>query len=398
MRVNQMNIEIDNLINSGSKIEIEKIRNGWEGTAAGNLISALEGAISAYEKEMINLQNFQNALDLVEKCKNIDLEIKSLEATIITFSSALDESSIESHNASVKSKIQKLVDEKEEYKNKIKSLLGIVSPIQGQSASSIVLPGDLSGTIKVKYQYGAIYEFTTETGSKFEAYIPNNYDSNTKIMIYEAGNDGSGKNVNNPANWNKFKNRFEQGSCNAIVLRGMRHNAVNYYNYLVKECGLVDPQPITVSHSGGTMYSMYETNDLINQSSSNKPAIVTILDGYAPAPYLESKGIVQNFKDKNTIVLGFAQGNDNANYAVQYEGLAQKGVNVLILYDKSQYGISHGGVNNSFTEANILEYVIGEGKLPDNYEIKTYQNGQFVSVDFSQVSDLQSLYSYFGVV
>ena len=73
--------------------------------------------------------------------------------------------------------------------------------------------------------------------------------------------------------------------------------------------------------------------------------------------------------------------------------------NTLVLYDKGEYGTSHGGVNRSLTENEVLEYFIGTGKLPDNYEIKAYdpETQQFVTVDYNDVNSVQKVYEYFGI-
>ena len=391
-----INTSINNLDNQTTKINKLELKNIWTGTAASNLTSKLDEITKKIKKEKENLTKFQEALTLVDECKKLDQQIIKLKNSILTVTNEQNRQQIEAENARINNEISIKNTKKEDLKKIIKSIISTFGV--STNTLSTVIPSGLSGNLKYKYTYGAIYEFKNENGKTFEAYIPNNYNSNTKIMIYEAGDGRNSNEINNPKNWESFKNKFEKESCNAIVLRATRSNAVKYYNQLVNECNLDNPQPITVSHSGGTIYSMKETNELINQSSTNKPAIVTILDGYAPADHLEKLGVIDNLKENNSIVLAFSQKKGNTDYEREYKNLAKKGVNVLIFYDESEYGQSHGGVNKSFTEANIMEYILGEGKLSDNYKIKKYDmnNKEFIEVNLSQIPNIQSTYNLFN--
>ena len=379
-----INNSVSNLENK--TLNLKKIssnfKNIWKSSAANNLVNKIDEILTKIEKELENLAKFQEALALIEKCKKIDEEIIKLNNSILNITNEQNTDEIEAHNTSINYQISLKNKEQEELKKKIISLLSAIEGTTNLISTS--LPTGLSGKIIQQYNSGAIYEFTTQNGEIYEAYIPNNYNKNTQIMIYEAGDGRHAGERTNPNNWNKFKNKFETDGCNAIVLNSKRaNNTITYYNDLVDECNLNNPKPITVSHSGGTIYALKETNELIKQNNQNDQAIVVMLDGYAPADYLQNQGIIDNFKENNTLLLAFSQGKGNTEYAKQYENLARKGVNVLILYDESEYGKSHSGVNTSFTEKNIMEYILGEGHLPDNYKIKSYDStsNQFVEVN-----------------
>ena len=249
------------------------------------------------------------------------------------------------------------------------------------------------GTIVKEYKNGVLREFVTENGEKFQAYIPYECNSKTPIMIYEHGDNGY------TSNWQVYEADLYEKECNSIIIRGDRKNKINDYNYLVQQYNLDTPQPITVSFSGGTPSAMNETAMMIQATQGQVPGVAVILDGYAPAEHLESRGVLDTFRNSNSVVLGFAQKGGNRQYVVQYENLAKKGVNTLILYDQSSYGQSHSGVNQSFMKQNLYDYILGTGKLPENYVIKRYDSTSqsFVEVDINEVSTIKDVYKYFGI-
>ena len=249
------------------------------------------------------------------------------------------------------------------------------------------------GTIVKEYKNGALREFVTENGEKFQAYVPYECNSNTPIMIYEHGDNGY------TSNWQVYEADLMENDCNSIIIRGDRKNKINDYNYLVNQYNLTSPQPITVSFSGGTPSAMNETSMMIKGTNGQIPGIAVILDGYAPTSHLNSKGVLDDFKSSNSIVLAFSQKGGIRSYVNEYEKLAKSGINTLILYDQSSYGQSHGGVNNSFVQKNILEYILGTGKLPNNYIIKRYDaaSQSFVNVDINEVLTINDVYKYFGI-
>ena len=157
------------------------------------------------------------------------------------------------------------------------------------------------GTIVKEYKNGVLREFVTENGEKFQAYVPYECNSNTPIMIYEHGDNGY------TSNWQVYEADLMENDCNSIIIRGDRKNKINDYNYLVNQYNLTSPQPIPVSFSGGTPSAMNETSMMIKGTNGQIPGIAVILDGYAPTSHLNSKGVLDDFKSSNSIVLAFSQ-------------------------------------------------------------------------------------------
>ena len=46
------------------------------------------------------------------------------------------------------------------------------------------------GEIVQEYPNGCVKKFTTDDGMTFEAYIPNGYDEDTNVIMYEHGDGG----------------------------------------------------------------------------------------------------------------------------------------------------------------------------------------------------------------
>lgn len=252
------------------------------------------------------------------------------------------------------------------------------------------------GTIIAEYSNGTLRQFTLDNGQEFEAFFPNNYTVTTPVMIYEHGN-GEDLTYAYHRDWKVFTKKFNRDECNSIIIHGYRNNSVDLYDHLIDTCNLQPENTFTVSFSGGTVHSLIEANELINRYPNNEPPISVILDGYIPTQHLINKKIVKNLADNNAILLAFGQVGGQSTYLRQCREMAESGVKVLLFQDQSKYGYSHRGINDSFTENGVLEYVIGEKKLPDNYIIRTYVNGKWVTVDYDSVKDVDDVYDLFGI-
>lgn len=248
------------------------------------------------------------------------------------------------------------------------------------------------GSIVNNYADGSVRRFTLADGYTFEAYVPNNLATDTSIMIYEHGDRAY------YTDWKYFTEKFASDGCSSIVIRADRYRSMELYNHVVEQYNLEPEQRMTVSFSGGTPYAMDETVELIKQAPDAEPPISVILDGYVPSNFMLRNGNADILKENNGILLAFRKRGDTM-YTNQYKTLAKAGVNIVIFTDKSRYGDSHRGINVSFTEGDLMEYVLGEGELPNRYEITVYDNDekQFVSLDYSQVSELEKIYEYYGI-
>lgn len=249
------------------------------------------------------------------------------------------------------------------------------------------------GEIVQEYPNGCVKKFTTDDGMTFEAYIPNGYDEDTNVIMYEHG-DGGYYN-----DWRTYTAKFETGECDSIIIRADRRNSMNLYNHLVNTYNLNDENRMTVSFSGGTSYALYETVDMIKQNPGVNPPVSVLLDGYIASDYMISNGTSEVLKEGNAVLLAFGR-SGGAQYFSQYLRFAKNsGVNMVIFKDTSEYGVSHSGVNKSFMEGGLLEYVEGRGELPDRYEIQIFdpEVGDFVTLDRSQVATLEDVYDLFGL-
>lgn len=249
------------------------------------------------------------------------------------------------------------------------------------------------GEIVQEYPNGCVKKFTTSDGMTFEAYIPNGYDADTNVIMYEHG-DGGYYN-----DWRTYTAKFENGECDSIVIRADRRNSMNLYNHMVNTFGLNDENRMTVSFSGGTCYAINETVDMIKQNPDADPPVSIILDGYIPSDYMLSNGTSETLKNGDAVILAFGRPGGYQYYS-QYQKFARySGVNMILFKDTSEYGWSHSGVNASFMEGGLLEYVEGRGELPDRYEIQIFDPkvGDFVTLDRSQVATLEDVYDLFGL-
>ena len=242
-----------------------------------------------------------------------------------------------------------------------------------------------------EYPNGVVRQFVTENGQKFEAYIPNDYDKNTNVILYEHG-DGGYYN-----DWKTYKAKFEAGECDSIIIRADRYKSIDLYNYIIDEYELSRDHTINVSFSGGTPYAFTETKQMIELNPDGIPPLNVVLDGYISYAHLNSNGTSESIVAQDGIVLAFGR---YSSYYADYKRYAQtSGVNMILFKDTSSYGKSHVGVNNSFMEGGLIEYFEDRGELPDRYEIEIYdaETGEFRKLEHSEVATLRDVYALFGV-
>lgn len=244
-----------------------------------------------------------------------------------------------------------------------------------------------------EYPNGEVRQFVTENGQKFEAYIPNDYDKNTNVILYEHG-DGGYYN-----DWRTYKAKFEAGECESIIIRADRNKSIELYNHIIEEYGLSRDNTVNVSFSGGTPYAFTETNQMIEQNQGGRAPLNVILDGYVSYSHLNNNGTSEAISNADGIILAFGRGRGTTYYDTYKNYARTSGVNIILFHDKSDYGKSHVGVNNSFMEAGLLEYIEGRGELPDRYEIEIYdaETGEFKKLEHSDVAKLKDVYELFGL-
>lgn len=248
-----------------------------------------------------------------------------------------------------------------------------------------------NATVVQEYPNGVVKKFVSDKGQTFEAFIPNGCTADTPIVMYEHGDGGYGK------NWRTYVEKFSQGASDSIIIRADRRDSVDLYNSLVKQYNLDSPCDVNVSFSGGTVYSIKETAQMIKENPNRQPPISVILDGYVPFSHLESEGVVNTLRDSEAVVLAFGR-HGGEYYSQNYKLLAKSGVNVVLFTEVSK-AVSHDDVNNSYMMDGLYEYSLGIGDLPDKYEIQVYNSatGAFETLPYDSVSNLSKVYEHFGI-
>ncbi|MGN1372170.1 MAG: hypothetical protein ACI4XM_07855 [Candidatus Coprovivens sp.] len=236
---------------------------------------------------------------------------------------------------------------------------------------------------------GLIKNFTLENGYSFEAYIPNNVNSDTKIIIYEHGDGGY------TSDWDRFTPQFNSGLCNAIVIHADRKYTTDLAACVASQYNINIDNAIPVGFSGGGVYACYSAADIASQSTSGEPNLAVLLEGSCPFYYLESQGVVDAYKNNNTVFLYFE--NDSGYQQTQYaKAMAESGVNVLIFEDYVANG--HTDISASFITSGLLDFAIGEGALPERYVIKAYNKDEgWHIVDPSTITNIDLIYNLFGL-
>ena len=248
-----------------------------------------------------------------------------------------------------------------------------------------------NATVVQEYPNGVVKKFVSDKGQTFEAFIPSGCTNDTPIVMYEHGDGGYS------SNWRTYIEKFSQGSSDSIIIRADRRDSMDLYNSLVKQYNLDSPCNVNVSFSGGTVYSIKETAQMIKDNPDGQPPVSVILDGYVPFSHLESEGIVDTLRDSDALVLAFGR-HGGEYYSQYYKALAKSGVNVVLFTDVSK-AVSHDDVNNSYMMDGLYEYSLGIGNLPDKYDIQVYNSatGAFEKLPYDSVSSLSKVYEYFGI-
>lgn len=248
-----------------------------------------------------------------------------------------------------------------------------------------------NATVVQEYPNGVVKKFVSDKGQTFEAFIPSGCTNDTPIVMYEHGDGGYS------SNWRTYVEKFSQGSSDSIIIRADRRDSMDLYNSLVKQYNLDSPCNVNVSFSGGTVYSIKETAQMIKDNPDGQPPVSVILDGYVPFSHLESEGIVDTLRDSGALVLAFGR-HGGEYYSQNYKLLAKSGVNVVLFTDVSK-AVSHSDVNNSYMMDGLYEYSLGIGNLPDKYDIQVYNSatGAFEKLPYDSVSSLSKVYEYFGI-
>ena len=253
-----------------------------------------------------------------------------------------------------------------------------------------------------EFEGGAIRSFTDESGKAYDVYIPNNVNPDTPVLIYEHGDPvyPNAQGISGyDRHWKNYLNLFEgENTPDAIVIRGRRNNTEDFYGSFTESIGLnKNTLPITVGYSGGAPSALSDAAKTLAANPNMNGGVVTLLDGV----YEFNQSQADLFSERGTKVLTFLQNKDAYGYEKQCKQIARSGVDTLLLYDQSVTGTlkeKHTQINNSFTNNGVMDYVIGNGTLPDNYKIVYYNSStkKFETVDYDQVSTMDRLNAFFS--
>lgn len=281
------------------------------------------------------------------------------------------------------------------------------------------MPNGAIGIIR-EYADGKLYRF-----NGYNAYVPNDYNSNTPVMYYlcgDGGNDAYVAPFTTGAHGN-FHNRFSAGGAKSIVIQVPRNISTDtiagtssgsisgdaagtYVNDIKKNLGLTGNMTVSVSHSGSAVNATNAVVSLLgNNPAGQAPIVSAVMDGFVPSSLWGSNGYIDKLKQNNSVFLMFAQNQTTSTakgYYASYLELARQGVNSIIFEDnKSKDGRAryHIEMSDAFTELGVYDYLSGTGKIDFSQfkSIRAFINGQEITLDPSKIDDAGKLYSLFGI-
>lgn len=368
----------------------------WFGSASSNFNLELEELINTISNLISDIDEFEIALNKLDKIKLLDGEINDLKNSLITFTDDMDASTKEdciSHNNQVNSTIGVKTTERSVLREEIIAILssfGIIADIE-----VLQIPGIEGATVIQRYESGCLYEFITSGGIKYQAYVPFEVDPTASIVVYDPGGmsgDTTGK------DWPTFKAYFESNGYDQICLRSDRKNTASFYMDLCDKLNLEPDSRLFISFSGGFRAQYEQYNKLIDEEGSS-PGVLAMMDSYISS----APGQLDKIIEDETILLAFHADANNESFRNYYKVGRNENLNLLILCDKSEYGDSHAGMEKSLTQNGVLDFLTGKGELPNNYVIKYYnpsdpnaENGYSI-VDYEKVKTLDDVYEFFGV-
>lgn len=372
----------------------------WNGPASNTFYENATSIMNSFNEMISNLYKLIDALDLIEKIKNLDDEIVRLGNSLININSNMTESEKTEANT-LNNGIYYSINSKKRERNDLKDkAIEKLSGISGSSSDNLI---DLSNIdienakVLFTYEEGKIYEFTTVDGQKYEAYIPNQVDPKAPLIVYDSGGNASDT-YNSSTDWSELKIYFEQHGFDHVMLRSLRRDNSYYYKDLCNKLNLKPENRLFVSFSGGFRPLFDEYYDLAVEEGSS-PGVIAMMDGYVHG----DKRYINQIIEDETVLLCFHQNWMNES-GQSYFNTRNENLNMLIFTDQSEFGKSHAGIRRSLYDNNVIDYLTGKGELPDNYVISYYSPNSenadsrgFIHVDYCQVKTLDDVYNFFGI-
>ena len=275
--------------------------------------------------------------------------------------------------------------------------------------------GDERDAVLKLYNFGS--------GAQCVLYIPDDVNSNTKIMVYYPGQ-------NEQANWYTkeggmyVQNYLEQIGNDAIVIMADVNNSNNIERTELAIEVVREVQDIYDLNSSDIMYSgwslgaescLLTAKSYIEQNPNADPQICITVDGYGNYGY-NPKIMISQIKDQfienGTILIGL-EPTWRVNYPL--EEYARAGINVLrVIYKgdsnldmvnngdyfiKENSGGYHTVVNQHFFKDRFSGFISGKIPLPTEYYVYQCYNiesGEWVTIDPFLIDTYEKLNSYFG--
>ena len=372
----------------------------WNGPASNTFYENATSIMNSFNEMISNLYKLIDALDLIEKIKNLDDEIVRLGNSLININSNMTEAEKTEANT-LNNGIYYSINSKKRERNDLKDkAIEKLSGISGSSSGNLIDLSNIdieSAKVLFTYEEGKIYEFTTVDGQKYEAYIPNQVDPKAPLIVYDSGGNSSDT-YNSSTDWSELKIYFEQHGFDHVMLRSLRRDNSYYYKDLCNKLNLEPENRLFVSFSGGFRPLFDEYYDLAVEEGSS-PGVIAMMDGYVHG---EKRYINQIIEDE-TVLLCFHQNWMNES-GQSYFNTRNENLNMLIFTDQSEFGKSHAGIRRSLYDNNVIDYLTGKGELPDNYVIsycspnsENADSRGFIHVDYCQVKTLDDVYNFFGI-
>ena len=371
----------------------------WNGPASNTFYENATSIMNSFNEMISNLYKLIDALDLIEKIKNLDDEIVRLGNSLININSNMTEAEKTEANT-LNNGIYYSINSKKRERNDLKDkAIEKLSGISGSSSGNLIDLSNIdieSAKVLFTYEEGKIYEFTTVDGQKYEAYIPNQVDPKAPLIVYDSGGNSSDT-YNSSTDWSELKIYFEQHGFDHVMLRSLRRDNSYYYKDLCNKLNLKPENRLFVSFSGGFRPLFDEYYDLAVEEGSS-PGVIAMMDGYVHG----DKRYINQIIEDETVLLCFHQYWMNES-GQSYFNTRNENLNMLIFTDQSEFGKSHAGIRRSLYDNNVIDYLTGKGELPDNYVISYYSPNSenadsrgFIHVDYCQVKTLDDVYYFFG--
>ncbi len=239
----------------------------------------------------------------------------------------------------------------------------------------------------------------TYNGIRYALYVPENVTEDTPIFTYAHGSGGT-------VDWTRATNVLNEKGANSIIVMPTMAweadwgtNTIQIVNHLQEQYGLTNNN---VSSSGFSMggsagYSTVAEN--LKQNSDLEPQIVYYIDDYSNKTYYNYKTALADtetidlFKENNTIFFILEPTSKNCAATNAY---GESELNVIRVICHNQ---NHVGVNNSFFNNAIYDYMAG-GTLPEEgytYQVYNQETGKWENIDYAAIATKEALYNYYNI-